>query len=216
MRGATLYLNEMLEEREREQRRRARKAFGGAIAVAVLSLAAAMREVPPKIVFQKIFVRVQVPVPVDRVVTRTETVEKRVIVHVAAPPEIERLPLRRHSLDLVAQAEPTRHLCVTPKRINFCGTVSGRVIVSNVGGAPIRITQVAATPERSGFVVNADDCEGRELGAGERCTISVTVRAARGETMYLLIANDAGDPADVIRIESPTAAASPARPAPAT
>ena len=148
--------------------------------------------------------------------TRTETVEKRVIMHAAALPAIELLPLRGHSLDLVAQTEPTRHLCVTPKRINFYGTLSDRVIVSNVGGAPIRITQVGPMPERSGFVVNANDCEGRELGAGERCTISVTLREARGETMYLVIANDAGDPPDAIRVESPTAAASPARPAPAS
>jgi hypothetical protein len=213
MRGATLYLNEMLEEREREQRRRSRKAFGGAIVVALLGLAAAMREGPPKIVVQKIFVRV----PVDRIVTRTETVEKRVIVHAAAPPEIELLPLRRHTIDLVGEATATRHLCVTPKRINFCGaTVNDRVIVSNVGGAPIRITRIGTIPQRSGFVVNADECEGKELGAGERCEISVTLREARGETMYLVIANDAGDPPDAIRVETPPATASPARPAPAT
>ena len=52
MRGATLYLNEMLEEREREQRRRARKAVGGAIAIAALGIDAAMHETPPKIVLQ--------------------------------------------------------------------------------------------------------------------------------------------------------------------
>src|SRR5437763_1379634 len=44
MRGATLYLNEMLEEREREQRRRGRKALGGAIAIAALGIAAALHE----------------------------------------------------------------------------------------------------------------------------------------------------------------------------
>jgi hypothetical protein len=211
MRGATLYLNEMLEEREREQRRRARKAFGGAIVVAVLGIAAAMREPPPKVVIQKIFVRV----PVDRVVTRTETVEKRVIVHTAAPRTFKLLPLKWPSL--AVEVAPTRHLCVTPKWIGFgLNTTSDRVTVSNVGGIPIRITKIGTIPERSGFVVNADDCKGKALGAGERCTISVTLREARGETMYLLIANDTGEPADTIRVESPTAAASPARPAPAS
>src|SRR6266498_3198668 len=111
MRGATLYLNEMLEEREREQRRRSRKAFGGAIVVALLGLAAAMREGPPKIVIQKIFVRV----PFDRIVTHTETVEKRVIVQTAAPRMFKLLPLTWPPLTV--EVAPTRHLCVTPKRI---------------------------------------------------------------------------------------------------
>jgi hypothetical protein len=236
MRGVTIYLDEALEERERQQRRRSRKLLGGAIAIALLGVGAAMRE--PQAPEPKVVV---VPGPVERIyidrpvllprLTRFVTVTPAVtpagtpaVPHSggrapgAVDADVPLLSLGRHWSDLAAPGEPVPHLCVTPKTIRFHGaTKSDRVTVSNPGTVAIGITQVAAVSGRSatGFVVDASDCAGRTLQAGERCTIVVTLREASGETMHLLIANDVSDQADTIKVESPTAGrtASPASPA---
>src|SRR4051794_15975763 len=115
MRGATLYLNDLLDERERQQRRRGRKAFAGAVAIALLGFGAAAvrgsKATPP----------IVVTTTVDRigevecsVMQRVEK-EKRVIVVAPEPPPIPLLPSRGRQLDLLS-APPTRHLCVTPRR----------------------------------------------------------------------------------------------------
>src|SRR5947209_7293073 len=108
MRGATLYLNDMLEEREREQRRRTRKAFAGAIVVALLGLAAAMRPVPPPQVIVKWKDR-----EIERVVTQIETVEKpTTTVPAAATRAVKLLPFAWPPVDLVALTPlRPRHLC---------------------------------------------------------------------------------------------------------
>ena len=209
MPGVTIYLDEM-EERERKRRRRTR-ALG---AVAIISLLfMATRQPETKIVRQTVVKEVRVPV--DRIVTQTitQTVEKRVLVPVAEPRQFKLLPFAYPDVAGVDTSRPTRHLCVSPKRINFCGTTtSDRLTVSNVGDRPVRITQIGTVPERNGFAVNDLDCANRTLVAGEQCTIFVSVREAKGETMQLVIANDAGDPADAIRIESPTAVLPPSPP----
>ncbi len=226
MRGATLYLNEMLEEREREQRRRARKAFGGAIVVAALGIAAAMREAPPREAPPPKIVDRPVPFEVECTLTRRETIEQRVIVPAPPPPAIEPLTLGRHYSVLVADetVDPrARHLCLTPKNLDFShgmGT-SDRVVVSNPSGAPITIAKVSVDSDRaiSGFVVTSKECDGRTLLPKERCTIYVTLCERIGETIKLLIAHDAEKDPEAMTIEAretPTAAASPAKPAPAS
>jgi hypothetical protein len=214
MRGATLYINDMLEEREREQRRRTRKAFAGAIAIALLGLGAAMRQPkapPPTVV--KTTVDRPVPVEIECSVMRAVEVEKEkpVSVQAATPPSIPLLPLRGHGIELVdPTAAPTRHLCVTPKRLlRFSGYASDHVTVSNIGETSIRITQIETIPKRSSFFVNASDCDNRTLQARDRCTIVIALLEPYGETMDLRIANDAGEE-ETIRVVAPTAAASPA------
>jgi len=211
MRGATLYLNDMLEDREREQRRRARKAFAGAVLVALLGIAAAMHEPPAKVIHDRVVKTVEV----ECSVTQTEAVEKPVIVRAPVPGHVKLLPV--DWVVPITPLEPSpRHLCVTPKSINFGGaTTSDRVTVSNAGAVPIRITQIRPVQARNGFIVYVHDCEGRTLDAGERCTIYIGAPEARGEVMYLEIRNSLGD-LDSVRVESPPAngpTASPASPA---
>jgi|GEM_PF-4407218 len=212
MRGATLHLNDMLEDREREQRRRARKAFAGAVLVALLGIAAAMREPPAAKVIHE---RVVQTVEVECSVTQTAAVEKPLIVRTPVPGHVKLLPVDWDPPITLPEPSP-RHLCVTPKSINFGGaTTSDRVTVSNAGAVPIRITQIRPVQARNGFIVYVHDCEGRTLDAGERCTIYIGAPEARGEVMYLEIRNSLGD-LDSVRVESPPAngpTAFPASPA---
>src|ERR1043165_5879998 len=131
MRGATLHLNDMLEDREREQRRRARKAFAGAVLVALLGIAAAMREppaAPPP--STKIEVRERV---VEVECAMTQTVPVAVIVRTPVPGPVKLRQYEWPSEPLPPLERPTRHLCVTPRRINFGGaTTTDRVTVANI------------------------------------------------------------------------------------
>src|ERR1043165_1851901 len=210
MRGATLHLNDMLEDREREQRRRARKAFAGAVLVALLGIAAAMREPPGKVIHERVVKTVEV----ECSVTQTAAVEKPVIVRTPIPGHVKLLPVDWDPP--IPPPEPSpRHLCVTPKSINFSGaTISDWVTVSNAGDVPICITSIRPVQAR-GFLMDVHDCANRTLDAGERCTIFIGVRDARAEVMHLEIRNSLGE-LDTVRVEAPPAngpTASPASPA---
>jgi hypothetical protein len=211
MRGATLHLNDMLEDREREQRRRARKAFAGAVLVALLGIAAAMREPPVKVIHERVVKTVEV----ECSVTQTAAVEKPVIVRTPIPGHVKLLPVKWPNNPPPPWEWPARHLCVTPKSINFGGSsISDWVTVSNVGDVPICITQIRPVQAR-GFLVDVHDCANRTLDAGERCTIFIGVRDAGGEVMNLEIRNSLGE-LDTVRVEAPPAndsTASPASPA---
>lgn len=203
-----IHLNE-LEERDRKRRRRAR-ALG---AVAIISLLfMATRQPEPKIVKQ--IVVQEVRVPVDRIVTQTitQTVEKRVLVPVAEPRQFKLLPFAYPDVAGVDTPRPTRHLCVSPKQLNFCATATDQVTVSNAGDTPIRITQIGTVPDWSGYAVNADDCANRKLEGGDRCTIFVAIREAREETMHLIVYDDAGG-RDEVRITASAPSPPPASPA---
>src|SRR4029079_883875 len=114
---------------------------------------------------------VAVPVVVTRTRTRTENVTVR------EPRYYKALPLQWSTGDgLPPSGLPARHLCVTPKRLTVA--TSDHLIVSNVGDTPIRISAITP-PEGTGFVVDTSDCAKKELKAGERCTIEITVREAR-------------------------------------
>jgi hypothetical protein len=210
MPGATLYLDEFLEDRERKERRKRRKAFAGAIAVALFGLAAAMRMPPPKVETHVVEVPRPYAVEVEGSVTETVPIEKPVIVRTRVPGMIGRLPFvwpEANIAEITRTLEPSRpvhHLCVTPRRLGFSrGSGNDVVTVSNLGDTPICITQIGTISNqvRSGFIVDDGNCRSRQLQAGERCTISVALLDAKRETMYVLIANDAGEP-DWLRLDS--------------
>jgi hypothetical protein len=204
MRGATLYLNDMLEEREREQRRRARRAFAGSALVALLGFAMALRKPPtpdPKVVFRDRTVEVECSVtqPATPATPPKPTILRQSVVRFIDP-----LPPGPNRNIGLLDAQQAHHLCVTPRRLGLGGASgSDTVTISNVGERPISITQIGTISNRdaSGFVVDAHRCSDRQLQPGERCTISVGLREAKRETMYLLIANSEEEP-DWLRVDS--------------
>ena len=204
MESFTLYYNEA-EERDRKQRRRTKIA--GAIAIIATLMAMRRRPEPPPAPkpTQTLIVRTEtVAVPV--VVTRTRTVTENVTVR--APRYYKPLPLQwSMSRDgLPPSGLPARHLCVTPKRLTVA--TSDHLIVSNVGDTPIRISAIAS-PEGTGFVVDTADCANKELKAGERCAIEITVREAPKQPIHLLIDDDRGD-YDIAEITASPASRGPA------
>ena len=191
----TIRLVEM-EERDRKQRRRTKLLA----AAAVIAFLAAMRRPEPKIPEPEIRV---VTIPVHHFLWERIPVATPVIVPILPPRTFRMMPVQWPQMN-VAIDRPERHLCVTPKRLGLGLATGDRLTVSNVGNAPIKITQIGTVPPRNGFTVDATDCENKRLQAGERCTISIAVRETRSETMYVLIANDTGE-AETIRVEAPTA-----------
>jgi hypothetical protein len=211
MRGVTIHLDEVVEERERE-RRRARKVFAAAMVVALLGIAAALREPPTKTI--TIIKTDTVWREVECVVTTTQT--ERVVV----PPIVI---VRHHPVSAPPEVvdASTRHLCLTPKRLDFTAGIgtSDRITVSNPSQAAIAITGVTKSSDRakSGFVVDESDCVGRMLQPGQRCVIYVNLRKRiGGETLTIAVAHDFDAEGDTMTVEArevATAAASPATPA---
>jgi hypothetical protein len=204
----TIYLDEM-EERDRKQRRRAKLLGAAAIIATLMAMRRPEPPPPPKPIVILKTEREAVPV----LVTRMQVVPKPVIVEVREP--------RRHKLlraewptgdGLPLSGLPERHLCVTPKRLTVAGASSDRIVVSNVGDKPIRITAIGIVPERSGFVITDLDCANQQLEAGGRCTIIVTALEARNQTIRLVVDDDTGD-YDSVRITASPSLPTSASPA---
>jgi len=94
-----------------------------------------------------------------------------------------------------------RHLCVSPREVNFPRTSAvkrQRVTVSNPGSGVVRITgirTVTMNPAR-GFAVDATECADRTLLPNERCIIDITVLGAAyraGGSMQIVVTDDAGE-----------------------
>ncbi|HEY4642262.1 MAG TPA: hypothetical protein VII75_13030 [Thermoanaerobaculia bacterium] len=184
MRKITAFLNELSDEHER----RSRRMLAAALALALLGIAAGLR--PPE------------------VVTKTVTETKTIIEYqyrtqyvyggeshrpAAAPPLA--FPAGRELPKPFENVDPlTKHLCITPRWVNFTSIGDQKVTVSNPSPGEIGITRIKFFSDRatSGFVVDSRDCLDRVLREGEPCTIRITLKRRIGETMTLLIAHDAG------------------------
>ena len=205
MRRATLYLDEFLEERDREQRKKSRRLIAAALLLALLGMGAAMRKADVITVERKVVQTVYQ----DRVVYRDVTVVERS--QPIRPPIADAtpsaLPLARDFAALVPPeiVDPkTRHLCITPRWINFQSEGEETLTVSNPSAGEIAVTNIAFCSDRakSGFEVRTDECRDRILRPGERCTIKVALRERIGETMSLLVATDAADQPEMMTAQA--------------
>jgi hypothetical protein len=181
MRGITLYLEELVEERERVRRRRALYAVAAA-----LLLVAALPQ-PPKpqtrIIVQRIPVRsgvvetlrfVEKP-PVYRTIDRRES---------AAP-----LFTYRHFGELQGPGIATRHLCVTPQSVVV--ETSDHITVSNLGTDTLTIKRIDVNG--IGIVIDARDCENRMLQSGDRCIIDVAALPQANARTTIAVHSDQGE-----------------------
>jgi len=198
MRGITLYLNDVIDEREREKRRS--RAIGIlAIAAALFGIGSALYEPPPAVI-EKVIVKT---VTVTRIVPVEHTTFVPITVAVATP---SLLPTARNFSDLRPPeiVDPlTRHLCLNPQRLNFTSDDTQNVMVSNPSSAEIGITYIwMSDRKKSGFEFNDDECRDRVLRGGERCVIKVTLREKIAGTTQLLVASDGSDHAERMTIRA--------------
>lgn len=213
MRGITLHLEELIEERERErERRRAPKAMALAMLMALAGFLAGRDTAPPP-----------EPAPELRVVVKAAgltwpafepmAIERQERTRQAPPPEAERTGLLTSTRGLGQLIEPDArialppHLCVSPKVVLFPrGATQGveRVTISNPGASAVLITGIALRGDRarSGVVVETGRCAQAILWPGQHCTLTVTLRERTGGPAELWIHNDAGDPVPVTVTES--------------
>jgi hypothetical protein len=187
----TAFLNDVAEERER----RARRVAAAAIIFALLALAAAMRPDPKPVTRREI---ITVTNTVIKEVTKTEYRDRiRTIVTAVVP--------AGRDLQMPESIDPqTRHLCLSPRWVNFVTGTEQRVTVSNPSPGEIGITRIKFFSDRakSGFDVDASECRDRILREGEQCTIAITLRQRIGETMTLLVAHDANREPELMTVEA--------------
>lgn len=222
MQGVRIYLDEVIEQREREERRRwIRRMFWLAL-FALIAIGATYRPAAdPIVVIEKQIVRVpyfvQVPIrvaePHQARPHSRDIVAELPIGHGLPSPCAGRQDCRPYT-----EPEPSRGICMSPKRVLFTPASHlslQPVIVSNSGTQPITITDVrAATWQRtaSGFSIDASECRGKVLEGGARCTINVSIDAkvfTDGDTMTILVAHDAAGELETMTIAAMRGATPP-------
>lgn len=198
MEAISIYLDEVIEERRRDERRRWIKRMVWLVLIALVAVGATYRPpadpivlIEPRIVKVPYFVRVpirvveKVPAP-QQIITETELLPPGNALPQSAPGTL---------FD-----SPGGQICLSPKRVFF--TRSSHlslqpVIVSNMSSGAVTIKRVRASTwqKSSGFSVDAKECEGVTLAAGARCTINVGIDTkvfdGSGDTVTLLVSHDA-------------------------
>jgi hypothetical protein len=207
MRGITLHLEELIEERERErERRRAPKAMALAMLMALAGFLAG-RDTTPR----------PEPAPELRVVVKAAglawpafepvAIERTKRPAAAPRPAGERTDLLTATRGLTQLFGPDAaalppHLCVSPKAVLFPRggrQAVERVTISNPGASGVLITGIALRGDgaRSAVTVETGGCAQTILSPGEHCTLTVTLRERTGLPAELWIDNDSGEPVAV-------------------
>jgi len=200
MRRITALLDDVVEERNR----RARKAAAAGLVLAALALASAMRPAPkPEIVY------------VDRTIVqvRTEYRDRTTYVYAGVGRRPGRpataggtpaLHVERNFAEINPPSLLERHLCLSPRSIIGMRGDTATITVSNPSPGEIGITGIRALSNRqlSGFDFDAGDCRDRVLREGERCVVNICVKRRIGETLTLLVDDDASNTPESMTVEA--------------
>jgi hypothetical protein len=98
----------------------------------------------------------------------------------------------------------TRHLCISPRKLDFTNVDLQEITVSNPSAGEIGITGIGIVRNRddSAFHVDTSACRDRILRPGERCSITIACMRHLPESMELLVSNDAGSVPESMTVEA--------------